>query len=54
MSIRPGQQDRVAEIDDLGALGCVATHADDDVTVDVDDARPDDLAGVDVDVDPLP
>ena len=53
MSIKPGQQDGVAEIDDVD-LRDVAADADDPVVVDCDDAGPDDLAGVDVDVDPLP
>ena len=46
-----GQQDGVTEVDDV-ALGCTA-DADDPVAVDRDDARPDDLAGVDVELDPL-
>ena len=41
-----GQQDGVAEVDDL-SFG-FATDADDPVVFDANDARPDDLAGVDV------
>ena len=51
MSIRPGSRIGVAEIDDL-TFDCAA-DADDPVVLDPHDARPDDLAGVDVDVDPL-
>ena len=44
---QPGQQDRVAEVDDV-ALG-FATYPDDPVALDLEDSRPDELAGVYVD-----
>ena len=47
MSIKPGQQDRLTEIDHL-ALG-VTADPDDPVVLDPQNARPDDLSGVDVD-----
>ena len=52
MSIRPGS--RIASPRSMtSAVGSVvAADADDPVAVDVHDAGPDDLAGVDVDVDP--
>src|SRR5690606_31162825 len=43
---QPGQQDLIAQIDDL-ALG-FAAHADDAVTFDPDDSGTHDFAGVDV------
>ena len=48
-----GQQDGVAEVDDVEPSD-FTTQADDAVAVDLHDAGPDDLAGVDVDVDPPP
>ena len=51
MSIRPGS--RMESPRSMTSPSADAADADDPVAVDPDDARPDDLAGVDVELDPL-